>query len=151
MTTRKATARNTFANHVAPTLTAPVSDVVSVTINGKVVSGSRQMILDILAGSEVKPAAATKPAVVKAKAAPVVTAPATKSEPIDFVAKAKETECFKAARAAAKAAGLAYDPQTKTGGKFGTNREAYYTAFWAGFNAKATEIGLPTRTRKSAE
>ena len=146
--TIKNTARKTFANTVAPTLTAPAADLVSVTINGKTVSGSRDVILAILASSEVpavKPAAkvtpANKPAVVKA---PV-------EAPIDFVAKAKEAECYKAARTATRTAGLAYDANTKTGGKFGPNREAYWTAFWAGFNAKAKEIGIPVRVRKTAE
>lgn len=152
MTTTKSTARSlrSIVANAAP-------EVLSVTINGKAVSGSREVILAILAASEVpavKPATtkapASKPAVVKAQA-PVVAGPVAKSEPIDFVAKAKEAECFKAARAATKAAGLAFDPQTKTGGKYGSNREAYYTAFWAGFNAKATELGIPVRTRKSAE
>jgi hypothetical protein len=63
------------------------------------------------------------------------------------VAKAKEAECYKAARDAVKAAGLNYDPKTKTGGKFGANREAYWTAFWAGFNAKAVSVGIPQRNK----
>jgi hypothetical protein len=147
--TTKNTARKTFANTVAPTLTAPAADLVSVTINGKTVSGSRDMILAILAGSEVpavKPAAkaapANKPAVVKAAV----------EAPIDFVAKAKEQECYKAARASAKAAGLTYNAKTNpTGGKFGPNRDVYWMVFWAGFNAKAKEIGIPVRARKTAE
>ena len=136
----KNTARKTFANVVAPSLTV---DNVSVTINGKVVSGSREMILAILAGSAVSPATpASKPAVVKAPVA----------APIDFVAKAKETECFKAARQACRDAGLAYDAKTNpTGGKYGPNREAYWTAFWAGYNAKAKEVGCAVKAKPATK
>jgi hypothetical protein len=155
--TTKSTARSLrsiVANNTAP-------EVVSVIINGKSVSGSRDMILALLAGSEVpatKPATtkapASKPAVVKAQA-PVVAGPVAKSEPVDFVAKAKETECYKAARAATKAAGLAYDAKTNpNGGKYSKDAEvrgAFWTCFWNAFNAKATELGIPVRTRKTAE
>ena len=146
MTTTKSTARSlrSIVANAAP-------EVLSVTINGKAVSGSREVILAILAASEVpavKPATtkapASKPAVVKAQA-PVV----------DFVAKAKETECYKAARAATKAAGLAYDAKTNpNGGKYSKDAEvrgAFWTCFWNAFNAKATELGIPVRTRKTAE
>jgi hypothetical protein len=152
MTTTKSTARSlrSIVANAAP-------EVLSVTINGKAVSGSREVILAILAASEVpavKPATtkapASKPAVVKAQA-PVVA----KSEPVDFVAKAKETECYKAARAATKAAGLAYDAKTNpNGGKYSKDAEvrgAFWTCFWNAFNAKATELGIPVRTRKTAE
>ena len=156
MTTTKSTARSlrSIVANAAP-------EVLSVTINGKAVSGSREVILAILAASEVpavKPATtkapASKPAVVKAQA-PVVAGPVAKSEPVDFVAKAKETECYKAARAATRAAGLAYDAKTNpNGGKYSKDAEvrgAFWTCFWNAFNAKATELGIPVRTRKTAE
>lgn len=95
-----------------------------------------------------KPSAASVPAPVTAPVvAPVAAAP---SAPIDFVFKAKENECYRAANAAVKAAGLQYDAKTNpTGGKYGLNRDAYLTTFWAAFNAKALEVGIPQRSKKA--
>ena len=143
--TTKNSARKSFATNVAPKLSAPVTEPMVTLPGGGTMSISAYMAAF---GAATSATPAVKP--TSRKAPPPVVAPvgAPVSAPIDFVAKAKETECFKAARQACRDAGLAYDAKSNpTGGKFGPNREAYWTAFWAGFNAKATEIGIPVRNR----
>jgi hypothetical protein len=66
-----------------------------------------------------------------------------------LLANAKRDACFKAAKAACKAAGLAWNGvkgEGSKGGKF-ENPAAYWAVYWAGFNAKATELGIPTQTK----
>jgi hypothetical protein len=74
------------------------------------------------------------------------------AEVVDFAVEGKKAACFKAAKAAVKAAGLA---STKVdgkwidgpnGGRFSTSAK-YWEAYWAGYNAEATRIGFPTNTK----
>ena len=141
--TTKNSARKSFATNVAPKLSATVAEPM-VTLPG---GGTMSISAYMAAFGAATATPAVKPTSRKAPA-PVVALPVTKSEPVDFLAKAKTDECYKAARQACRDAGLAYDAKTNpTGGKFGPNREAYWTAFWAGFNAKAKEIGIPVRNK----
>jgi hypothetical protein len=77
--------------------------------------------------------------------APVLVPVATDS---DLLAKAKQDSCCKAAKAACKAAGLGSDKvngvwvDRPNGGRF-TAAAKYWEAYWAGYNAEATRLGLP--------
>ena len=147
-----------FATSIAPNLAPTAKAITADTSLATLKVGD---LADIIAAAMVKaqaaPAAAPaakrgrKPnaASVPAPVTAPVVAPAP-AAPIDFVVKAKENECYKAANAATKAAGLQYDAKTNpTGGKFGPNRDAYWTCFWAAFNAKALEVGIPQRSKKA--
>ena len=134
---KKNTALKTFANTVAPKLSAIAEPMV--TLPG----GGTMKLSDYMAAVNAATGIAS---VAKPKPAPVVALPV--SQPVDFVAKAKETACFAAARQACRAAGLAYDAKTNpTGGKYGPNREAYWNCFWTGYNTEAKKIGIPVRSK----
>lgn len=133
--TQKNTARKTFATSVAPTLTATAADLVSVTINGKVVSGSREMILAILAGSEVP---ASKPATPANKPALVAT-PSNKSEgPKVSKSAAFTAQAVKATKkpeATVKAAMTAAHKAASKGDWSPAGREAFKVAYNASLKA----------------
>lgn len=90
---------------------------------------------------------APKPALVAAPAAkPEIT------EDAALLAKAKEDACWRAGRAACKAAGVGSDKDKATGkwidrpngGRFS---DAYRMVFWAAFNSEAKRLGVPTPTK----
>jgi len=140
-----------FANHIAPKLSAQVDPMV--TLPG----GATMKLSDYLKVTEAATAPAKKPASRKAPA-PVATLPVTKSEPVvqsgpvDYELAGKKNACFKAAKAAVRAAGLAWNGKSgaeSKGGEYSKvpeERTAYWTAYWAGYNAKAVELGIPVST-----
>lgn len=148
MASKMNTARKTFANTVAPTLAAPIENpMISVEIGGQMVKMTLKDLLALQAAATApapKSAAKAKRNVPAPEGAPVVSAPVV---PVDFTLDGKEKACFAAAKAAVKAAGLAWNgvkgPGSK-GGRFDQPTK-YWAAFWAGYNAKAVELGIPVK------
>lgn len=152
-----------IAAHLAPT--APVTHTVNFGGREVVLSQEQFEALGTLIGIAV-PAAAPTPAPAakptrrgrKAKAeapavAPVIPiaapaaipAPAVPSTDSELLAAAKVQQCHYAAKAAVKAAGLAWNGVKGPGSKGGRfdNPQRYWDCYWAGYNAKAREIGVP--------
>lgn len=158
--------KTSFATLVAPTLNVtPVTP----TANGMISLTPEQLnkaITDAVAAAMASlqaPAAApvTPAKAPKSRKAPVTTtvnvtpvatpvAAPVASGPIDFALKGKEQECYRAAKAAVKAAGLTWNGvkgEGSKGGKF-ENPTAYWNAYWTGYNTKAVEIGAPVHATK---
>lgn len=109
---------------------------VNLVIGGKKVTMTMKDFLAAQAAAQTAPATPA-PTVTK----PVATAPET---PADFETAGKIAECFKAARANVKAVAPWNGVKGKgsVGGRFSKEGIA---AFKAGYNAKAKELGVPTR------
>lgn len=153
-------AKNKFATVVAPTL-ATVSPTVSApNIDpNKMVTMSYGDLLAALAAARGEAPAAAPAKAPKTRKTPAQvpvtqvapTAAPVASGPIDFALKGKEAECYRAAKAAVKTAGLAWNGvkgQGSKGGKF-ENPKLYWATYWAGYNAKAIELGIPTHEVKA--
>lgn len=72
--------------------------------------------------------------------APVVPAIVSDAERLF---NAKVQDCYSAAKAAVKAAGLAWNGKKGAESKGGKFTPGYWPTFWAGYNAKARELGIP--------
>jgi len=107
-----------------------------------------------------KPEAVSAPRPVgRPKKTPTPAPAPAKPEPVTgdaaLLLKAKAEQCFKAAKAACKAAGVGSDRDRVTGqwidrpngGRFTEGGKPYWTAFWAGYNAEADRLGIPRNTK----
>jgi len=133
MSNKKNNAATSFANTILNTTTEPM---VQLTIGGKKVS---MKLSDFMAAQAAAQAAPATPAPTVVK--PAAIAPET---PADYETAGKIAACFSAAKANVKAVAPWNGVKGKgsVGGRFSPEGIA---AFKAGYNAKAKELGVPTR------
>lgn len=134
MTIKKNTARKTFANHVAPTLTAPTAEPkFTVMAGGKPVEMTRAALLALLTSSEV-PAPASKPAVIKAPTAKPATVDGQSRSGAYIAASGKDPKVVREALSVAYRAGQA--------AQAGRKNNAGSTAYKAAYNASLVAAGF---------
>lgn len=152
--------KTSFAAIVAPTLVTPTA---TATPDGMIHLTQEQFnnaiaaALAALTAPAAAPAKAPKtrktPATTTVNVTPVTTPAAApvSSGPIDFALKGKEQECYRAAKAAVKAAGLAWNGIKGAGSKGGKfeNPKLYWATYFDGYNAKAAELGIPLHEVKA--
>lgn len=138
MTTKKNTARKTFANHVAPTLTAPTAEPkFTVMAGGKPVEMTRAALLALLTSSEVPAtttAPASKPAVIKAPTAKPATVDGQSRSGAYIAASGKDPKVVREALSVAYRAGQA--------AQAGRKNKAGSTAYKAAYNASLVAAGF---------
>lgn len=155
---------NQIAAHLAPT-TTPVNNTVTVggvTLTAEQFAALTAIVQGIAPAATPAPAAqparrgrkakAEAPAVapvipISAPVAPAaVPAPAVPVTDSELLAQAKVNECHRAAKAAVKAAGLAWNGKKGAESKGGKFTPGYWTTYWAGYNSHAKVIGIPEST-----
>ena len=157
--------KTAFATSVVPTLVAvpavtpPANGMVSMTPE-QFEAAMKAAVTAAMASFQAPAAAPVAPAKApKTRKAPVtttvnvtpVTAAPVASGPIDFALAGKTAVCYKAAKSAVKAAGLTWNGVKGEGSKGGKyeNPKLYWATYWAGFNTKAAELGVPTHEAKA--